>query len=112
LVLGARKEVKNKTRYDASYQVIDYPGGDIAPDRGACTDVVIRAYRHANIDLQKLIHEDMQKDFAAYPNNWGLQEPDPNIDHRRIPNQMAFFERHGRKLTTKVDKDNLEEWKW
>lgn len=112
ILLGARQEVKNHTRYDASYQVIDYPGGDVPPDRGACTDVVIRAFRNANIDLQQLIHEDMLANFSAYPNNWGLQAPDPNIDHRRIPNQMTFFERHGLKLTTKVDKDNLEEWKW
>lgn len=112
ILLGARQEVKNRTRYDASYQVIDYPLGDIASDRGACTDVVIRAYRNANIDLQELIHEDMEKNFSSYPNNWGLVAPDPNIDHRRIPNQMCFFERYGTKLTTKVDKENLEEWKW
>lgn len=112
ILLGARQEVKNRTRYDASYQVIDYPLGDIASDRGACTDVVIRAYRNANIDLQQLIHEEMEKNFSAYPNNWGLERPDSNIDHRRIPNQMTFFERYGSKLTTKVDKDNLEEWQW
>ena len=44
-VIGARDEVLNGTRYDASYQVISYPGGDVSADRGACTDVVIRPWQ-------------------------------------------------------------------
>jgi uncharacterized protein YijF (DUF1287 family) len=28
----------------------------------------------------------MKRHFAAYPSNWGLAAPDPNIDHRRVPN--------------------------
>ena len=71
ILLGARQEVKNGTRYDASYEVISFPGGDISPDRGACTDVVIRAFRHAGIDLQQLIHEDMKEHFHLYPQKWG-----------------------------------------
>ncbi|MBO8158761.1 DUF1287 domain-containing protein [Thermosyntropha sp.] len=111
IVLGARKEVEKKVTYDASYVVIDYPGGDVPQDRGACTDVVIRAFRNAGIDLQVLIHEDMQKNFAEYPNNWGLDKPDPNIDHRRVPNQMHFFKKHGLVLTTQVE-NHLTEWQW
>lgn len=81
--------------YDASYQSIAYPMGDVAPDRGVCADVVIRAFRMAGIDLQQLVHEDMQHNFAAYPKKWGLCQPDPNIDHRRVPNLMHFFDRSG-----------------
>jgi len=111
IVIGAREEVKKGTRYDASYQVISYPGGDVSPDRGACTDVVIRALRWAGLDLQQLIHEDMAENFALYPQNWGLTGPDPNIDHRRVPNQMTFFQRHGLSLTCQVE-DHLDEWQW
>jgi len=111
ILLGARAEAKKGTRYDGSYASIDYPGGDVSPDRGACTDVVIRAFRNAGIDLQKLIHEDMSENFTVYPNNWGLEAPDPNIDHRRIPNQICFFNRYGMQLTTKVE-GYLEEWQW
>lgn|GEM_PF-2101036 len=32
-------------RYDPAYVKLRYPGGDVPPDRGVCTDVVIRAYR-------------------------------------------------------------------
>ncbi|MEW6622839.1 MAG: DUF1287 domain-containing protein [Bacillota bacterium] len=111
ILLGARSEVKNGTRYDASYAVMAYPGGDVSPDVGACTDVVIRAFRNAGIDLQHLIHEDMRENFSIYPQRWGLKGPDPNIDHRRVPNQMTFFERYGTKLTTEVE-GHLDQWQW
>lgn len=78
---------------------------------GACTDVIIRAFRNAGIDLQQLIHEDMAANFALYPARWGLTAPDPNIDHRRIPNQMQFFKRFGQELTLKTDTD-FKQWQW
>ena len=78
--------------YDASYYKIGYPNGDV-PSGGACTDVIIRVLRANNIDLQQLIHEDISANFSAYPNKWGLSAPDPNIDHRRVPNIMKYFER-------------------
>lgn len=81
--------------YDGSYFSIDYPNGDIPSDKGVCTDVIIRAYRKMDIDLQKEVHEDMKTNFHRYPKNWGLSRTDTNIDHRRVPNLMTFFERHG-----------------
>ena len=57
--------------------------------------MVIRAYRKLGIDLQKEVHEDMKAHFAAYPKLWGLSHTDKNIDHRRVPNLMTFFTRHG-----------------
>ncbi len=111
ILLGARAEVENRTHYDASYRALTYPGGDVPKDRGACTDVVIRALRNAGYDLQVLIHEDMRDHFQVYPNNWGLQRPDPNIDHRRVGNQMVFFQRHGLVLSDEVT-ENLDQWQW
>ena len=81
--------------YDPSYFRLDYPNGDVPSGKGVCTDVVIRAYRKLEIDLQKEVHEDMTDHFDAYPKNWGLSKPDKNIDHRRVPNLMTFFSRHG-----------------
>jgi uncharacterized protein len=60
--------------------------------------VVIRAFRKVGLDLQKLVHEDMAKSFAKYPQQWGLKRPDKNIDHRRVPNLMKYFERQGKTL--------------
>jgi uncharacterized protein YijF (DUF1287 family) len=95
LVTAARRQTFSPVVYDGSYARIPYPMGDVAPDRGVCTDVIIRAYRALGIDLQALVHEDMRRSFAAYPPLWGLVRPDPNIDHRRVPNLQRFFERAG-----------------
>lgn len=77
IVIGAREEVVKGTRYDASYQSISYPGGDVSPDRGACTDVVIRALRRADIDLQQLIHEDMTYNLPSTHRSGDLLGPTP-----------------------------------
>ena len=84
-----------KVIYDPSYFSIDYPNGDIPASKGVCTDVIIRAYRKLGIDLQKEVHEDMLTNFSVYPTIWGLTKPDKNIDHRRVPNLMKYFERFG-----------------
>lgn len=89
---------QNKVKYDPSYYKIPYPNGDVPEDRGVCTDVVIRAYRKMGIDLQKEVHEDMKANFDAYPKHWKQPQTDKNIDHRRVPNLMVFFERKGQKL--------------
>lgn len=81
--------------YDPSYFRIGYPNGDVPSGKGVCTDVIIRAYRKLGIDLQKEVHEDMRVNFNKYPKNWGLSRTDTNIDHRRVPNLMTFFSRHG-----------------
>ena len=85
----------DQVRYDPAYFSIPYPNGDVPSDRGVCTDVIIRAYRKLDIDLQKEVHEDMVNHFSKYPNHWGLKKTDKNIDHRRVPNLMTYFTRHG-----------------
>lgn len=98
---------RDKVIYDPKYYSIKYPNGDIPGDRGVCTDVVIRAYRKVGIDLQKEVHEDMKANFEKYPDNWGLRFTDTNIDHRRVPNLMRFFERFGETL---LISDNPDEY--
>jgi uncharacterized protein YijF (DUF1287 family) len=97
-VAAARQQIGVTRHYDPAYRRIGYPGGDVPTDRGVCTDVVIRALRRAHgVDLQRAVHLDMRGNFAAYPSKrvWGLARPDPNIDHRRVPNLMVYFERRG-----------------
>lgn len=98
LVAAARAQVGVTVRYDPAYTRLAYPGGDLPLDLGVCTDVVIRAYRALGADLQVLVHRDMQAAWAAYPRSWGLKGPDPNIDHRRVPNLAAFLRRRGAAL--------------
>jgi uncharacterized protein YijF (DUF1287 family) len=91
--------------YDPAYFSIKYPNGDIPAHKGVCTDVIIRAYRKLNIDLQKEVHEDMAANFSEYPNlkKWGMTKTDTKIDHRRVTNLEAFFERKGTKLPISQD---------
>lgn len=106
LASAAISLTKDDVTYDPSYFSIAYPMGDVPADKGVCTDVVIRAYRKLGIDLQQLVHEDMKANFSVYPKKWGLSNPDPYIDHRRVPNLRKFFERQGASLpVTKNPKD-------
>lgn len=100
LSAAAEERTHHVVRYDPSYVRIPYPGGDVPADTGVCTDEVIRSYRALGIDLQKEVHEDMQRNFSAYPRKWRWLSgrTDTNIDHRRVPNLMAFFNRKGETL--------------
>lgn len=103
VVESAKAQTRITTSYDPSYVTIAYPGGDVPETTGACTDVVIRAFRAAGVDLQKAVHEDMARAFSRYPRRWGLSRPDTNIDHRRVPNLMVFFDRAGRTAPATTD---------
>jgi uncharacterized protein len=95
LVAMARAQIGVTVGYDPAYRKLPYPGGDVPIETGVCCDVVIRALRKQGVDLQRLVHEDMKGNFARYPRNWGLKAPDPNIDHRRVPNLACYFSRQG-----------------
>ena len=110
ILAGAKAQIG--TTYDASYQTIAYPMGDVDASRGACTDVVIRALRHAGYDLQKRVHDDMSARWKAYPHprEWNLNAPNANIDHRRVPNQMVYLRRFGRVLPLETSGPSLQSW--
>ena len=129
LTCGVKKECKIKSKgfeeqlsdaaisivdgsidYDPAYFSIKYPNGDVPKNKGVCTDVIIRAYRKLNIDLQKEVHDDINANFSKYPNlkKWGLKKPDTNIDHRRVPNLEVFFARKGQKLPVSNNADDYK----
>ena len=99
LALDAKKQIGVTISYDPTYRKLDFPRGDVPQETGVCTDVVVRAYRLQNIDLQQLLNVDMKANFSAYPKTWGLKSTDKNIDHRRVPNIETYFERHGQSLS-------------
>ncbi|MGD9563149.1 MAG: DUF1287 domain-containing protein [Pyrinomonadaceae bacterium] len=98
LLESAELQVKTTRQYTQEYFSIPYPNGDVPAETGACTDVIIRSFRNAGVDLQKEVHEDMAAHFASYPQKWGLSRPDTNIDHRRVPNLQTFFTRRSKSL--------------
>lgn len=98
LIAAALEQVGVTTEYDPTYAKLKYPNGDVPLKTGVCADVIVRAFRQIELDLQKELHEDMQRNFAKYPKKWGLKAPDANIDHRRVPNLMTWFARQGKAL--------------
>src|ERR1700689_5428782 len=101
LATAARAQLGVTTTYDPHYTRIPYPNGDVPRSTGVCADVIIRAARDGlGLDLQKLVHEDMQKHFEDYPARraWGSNHPDANIDHRRVLNLEAYFTRAGARI--------------
>lgn len=103
LAAEALKYSGSQVAYDPAYYKIAYPGGDVPSAKGVAADLVIRSYRHLGIDLQKEIHEDMEKNFRVYPQLWVASGPDPNIDHRRVQNLQRFFSHKGQILSTGSD---------
>jgi len=97
VVARAREEVAHHVSYDARWFKIDYPNGDVDPGLGVCTDVVIRGYRAAGVDFQKLVHEDVLRAPDAYV-PW-VKNVDSNIDHRRVGPLMVYLNRHAKKLS-------------
>ena len=92
LLAGARESVERAPRYDGRYVGLGYPGGDPGWGIGVCTDVVIRAFRRAGVDLQRLVHEDI----LVRPEAYGVGRADASIDHRRVRNLAVFFRRHAK----------------
>lgn len=108
LINSVYEQSKITRSYDPAYVKLPYPNGDVDNSTGVCTDVVIRAFRAQGIDLQQQVHEDMRKAFKNYPKKWGLRSPDSNIDHRRVPNLMTYFERQNRTLEVTDNPDNYQ----
>jgi uncharacterized protein YijF (DUF1287 family) len=91
---AAEERARHRVVYDGSGMEIPYPMGDVPPDRGVCTDEVVRVFRMVGVDLQRLVHEDMMRAFFEYPQKFGETRPNTNIDHRRVGNLQTFFERN------------------
>ncbi|MGS0765822.1 DUF1287 domain-containing protein [Syntrophomonas curvata] len=107
LVNGARQEVEQGTRYDASFYAEGYP----PEGKGACTDVIWRAFKTAGYDFKAMLDEDIRNNPEAYGATG--KKPDPQIDFRRVKNQQIFFKLYGQELTVEVverDVKNLKQW--
>ncbi len=113
LASAAAAQVGVTRHYDPSYVQLRYPGGDVPAERGVCADVIVRSFRRIGVDLQVTVHEDMRRNFRAYPQMWGLRSPDANIDHRRVPNLMTFFDRQRKAvaLTSPYEPGDVVAWR-
>lgn len=106
LVASARAQIGVVTKYDTSYYSEAFPPAD----RGACADVLWRAFNEVGYDFKKMIDQDIARRPNAYPEN-PIQ--DSNINFRRVQNIRIFLSAHAQKLTTEVipgNVENLEQW--
>jgi uncharacterized protein YijF (DUF1287 family) len=95
VVERARLEVTREVTYDPAWFAIGYPNGDPKPDKGVCTDVVVRSLRTVGVDLQQRIHEDILRRPTAYTT---VTRPDRNIDHRRVTPMLTYLRAHAASL--------------
>ncbi len=107
LAAAALQRTQVDVTFDRAYYQIDFPGGDIAPERGKAEDLIVRAYRAIGVDLQLELHEDIKQNFYAYPQLWDTTKPDTNVDHRRVQNLQRFFSRKGQPLAMTQDSEDF-----
>ena len=97
---NAQAYVDTHPKYKSCYYQTGYPDDDY----GVCTDVVAFALKNAGYDLQALVDADIRE----HPQWYDIQQPDANIDFRRVRNLKVFFAHHAVVLTTDVSQ--IEEW--
>lgn len=100
ILLGARAYIATEPVYKSKY----YEGGYPNDKYGVCTDVVARALLAAGYDLKQLVNDDI----IGFPLAYNIEEPDKNIDFRRVRNLQIYFQRKGVVLT--LDVRDIEQW--
>ncbi len=85
-------QIASKIHYIDAY----YDDGEPPKDIGVCTDVVVRSFRAAGIDLQS----DLFTDEKKYPHAYKSDHPDRNIDHRRCTKLIVYFRRHSKTMSS------------
>jgi len=108
---AARAQVGVTLFYDSRYVKLKYPMGDVPKVRGVCTDVVVRALRGVGIDLQKEIFLDKKRNPKRYKGLYYTDKLDPNIDHRRVKNQQAYFTSKGYRVKGAFRPGDIVVWK-
>ncbi|MCW5933815.1 MAG: DUF1287 domain-containing protein [Fimbriimonadia bacterium] len=100
LLRDVERQLAATIHYEDGY----YQSGDPPPEIGVCTDVVLRAFSAAGVDLYQRMNEDIRRNLQAYP----IRRPDPSIDARRCRNMIQFFRRHAKELP--VQDNRLTDW--
>ena len=97
---NALEYISTKPKYQSKY----YSTGYSDDEYGVCTDVVAHALKNAGYDLMTLIQEDIQNHSSDY----AINQPDINIDFRRVRNLKVLFDHTAQILTTDVK--DIEDW--
>jgi hypothetical protein len=71
---GAKKEVAKRTRYQETYEVLDYPMGDVPSEIGVCTDLVVRAFATPRLIFKSFARGSGSKSEKSIPSPLGKTE--------------------------------------
>lgn len=100
-ILQSTKEyIATNPKYKSEYYIGGYPIGEY----GVCTDVVGYALKNSGYDLMTLLNEDVTEN----PEDYDIDEPDINIDFRRVKNLIVYFNHTAQSLTTDIN--DIEQW--
>lgn len=100
MLQGVISYLNTKPKYKSKY----YNTGYSNDSYGVCTDVVANGMKSAGYDLMVLV----EKDIREHPKDYNIEEPDANIDFRRVKNLQVYFSHKGIPLT--IDISKIEEW--
>jgi len=107
----ARTQVGKTVTYNPEYVRLKFPMGDIAISKGVCTDVIVRAFRGLDIDLQERIYKHKKKFPNIYKGLYYTEKLDPNIDHRRVKNIQAYLKSRGYQYKGSFKAGDIVVWK-
>ncbi|MBN2826082.1 MAG: DUF1287 domain-containing protein [Campylobacterales bacterium] len=110
-VAAAKEQVGKTLTYNPEYVKLSYPMGDIELSKGVCTDVVVRAMRKLNIDLQREIYLDKKAHPKRYRGLYYTNRLDTNIDHRRVKNIQVYLAAKGYRVKDKFKAGDIVIWK-
>lgn len=100
ILQGALAYVSTHPKYKSRYYQTGYPNDGY----GVCTDVVAYALKNAGYDLMELVAQDIEKN----PDGYDIDQPDQNIDFRRVRNLKVYFADTAIPLTTELTEP--EQW--
>ena len=100
ILQGALAYVSTHPKYKSLYYQTGYPDDGY----GVCTDVVAYALKNAGYDLMELVAQDIENN----PDGYDIDQPDQNIDFRRVRNLKVYFAHTAIPLTTELSEP--EQW--
>lgn len=100
ILQGALAYVSTHPKYKSLYYQTGYPDDGY----GVCTDVVAYALKNAGYDLMELVAQNIENN----PDGYDIDQPDQNIDFRRVRNLKVYFAHTAIPLTTELSEP--EQW--
>ena len=110
-IQSARMQIGKTLTYNPEYVPLSFPMGDINITKGVCTDVVVRAMRGLNIDLQERIYNHKKTYPKYYKGLYSSDTLNPSIDHRRVKNIQSYLAVRGYRVKDNFRPGDIVVWK-